>query len=338
MSVPYEKMLASKEFASKSTKIRKLYIETLKIIEAFGYPIDQSPRRLQKTIGAFLALANVKSIDDISRPATLDSGRALKTREIIDWENQYLEESISSGSYDDIRRKDLKLLVLGEIVLKSSPNSATNDSTRGYGLNPFYASLMEWYGKGDWVAEISKVVNNSNTLKEKLSRKRIIETVPVCLPSGVELTFSNGEHNVLQKQIIEEFLPRYGFDADLLYVGDTADKYLFVSEKALEQLGLPQIAHEDLPDILAYSKKKKWIYLIEAVHSSGPISETRLLHLKNITKKVKCDIVYVTAFNDVKTFKKFASEIAWETEVWIAENPDHMIHFNGDKFLGPYKK
>lgn len=45
--------------------------------------------------------------------------------------------------------------------------------------------------------------------------------------------------------------------------------------------------------------------------------------------------VYVTAFMDFNTFKKFVNEIAWETEVWIAEMPSHMIHFNGDKFLGP---
>ena len=337
MSMSYKQMLSSKEFASKSPKIRKLYVEILKILDAFGYPLDQTPRRLQKTIGAFLALANVKSVDEISKPATLVSGRALTTRQIIDWENKNLGENISSGSYDDIRRKDLKLLVLGDIVLKSNPNTATNDSTRGYGLNPFYARLMELYGKGDWVTAITMTMSNGPTLKEKLSRKRIVETVPVCLPSGVKLIFSNGEHNILQKRVIEEFLPRYGFDADLLYVGDTADKYLFVNNELLESLGLPQIAHEDLPDILAYSKQRNWIYLIEAVHSFGPISETRLLHLKTITQKAKCAIVYVTAFNDVKTFKKFASEIAWETEVWIAENPDHMIHFNGGKFLGPYK-
>jgi len=320
MSKPYKKMLSSKEFASKSPKIRKLYVEMLKILEAFGYPIDknQTPRRLQKTIGAFLALADVKSVDEISKPATLDGGRALKTREIIVWENQNLEENISSGSYDDIRRKDLQLLVHADIVLKSNPNTATNDSTRGYGLNPFYAGLMELYGKGDWVTAITETVNKGPTLKEKLSRQK-------------------GQLK-LDNSVIEEFLPRYGFGAVLLYVGDTADKYLHVEKELLERLGLPQIAHEDLPDILAYSKQRKWIYLIEAVHSSGPISEIRLMHLKAITQKVTCDIVYVTAFNDVKTFKKFASEIAWETEVWIAENPDHMIHFNGGKFLGPYTK
>ena len=27
---------------------------------------------------------------------------------------------------------------------------------------------------------------------------------------------------------------------------------------------------------------------------------------------------------------------AEQTEVWIAENPDHLIHYNGEKFLGPF--
>ncbi len=30
------------------------------------------------------------------------------------------------------------------------------------------------------------------------------------------------------------------------------------------------------------------------------------------------------------------AQIAWESEVWIAEEPMHMIHFNGERFLGPY--
>ena len=98
-----------------------------------------------------------------------------------------------------------------------------------------------------------------------------------------------------------------------------------------------EISHEELPDIIAYSKEKNWLYLIEAVHSSGPISEIRLLQLQKLTEKCTADIVYVTAFLNRPKFRQFMAEIAWETEVWIADNPDHMVHFNGDKFLGPYK-
>ena len=158
------------------------------------------------------------------------------------------------------------------------------------------------------------------------------------MPFGGKIEFSSGEHNDLQKEIIEEFLPRYGFGAEILYVGDTSDKYLHLEKKKLETLNFFEISHEELPDIIAYSKEKNWIYLIEAVHSSGPISELRLLQLKKLTEKCTSEIVYITAFFDRPKFRQFITEIAWETEVWIADNPNHLVHFNGDKFLGPYIK
>jgi hypothetical protein len=46
--------------------------------------------------------------------------------------------------------------------------------------------------------------------------------------------------------------------------------------------------------------------------------------------------VYVSAFPDGKTFGRYRRAIAWESEVWIADAPTHMIHFNGNRFLGPY--
>lgn len=121
-----------------------------------------------------------------------------------------------------------------------------------------------------------------------------------------------------------------------MYVGDTADKYLHLDKDALRDLIFFEISHEELPDIIAHSAEKNWLFLIEAVHSSGPINEIRLLQLKKLTEKCTAAIIYVTAFLDRTTFRKFMADIAWETEVWIASNPDHLIHFNGEKFLGPY--
>lgn len=123
-----------------------------------------------------------------------------------------------------------------------------------------------------------------------------------------------------------------------MYVGDTSDKYLHLEKEKLKDLNFFELSHDELPDIVAYSAKKNWLYLIEAVHSSGPISEIRLLQLKQLTKDCKADVVYVTAFLDRQKFRQYISKIAWETEVWIADNPEHLVHFNGDKFLGPYKE
>ncbi len=328
----------SKTFNEKTPAIQKLINTTLYILNTFGIPLEATPRRLERMALAFLATGDVKKIDDFKKAKDLNSGYALKTRDIIIYVNKHFGENISSGSYDDIRRKDLKLLTVAEIVLQSSPNSATNDSTRGYSINPTYAELIRDFGLKNWKKIVAEKLKDIEPLSKKLKREREIAKVNVTLPTGGELTFSAGEHNDLQKAIIEEFLPRYGHGAEVLYVGDTTDKFLYLEKVKLEALNFFEILHEELPDVIAYSKKMNWLYLIEAVHSSGPISELRLIQLQKITKECKADIVYVTAFLNRPKFRQFMTDIAWETEVWIADNPDHLVHFNGDKFLGPYNR
>lgn len=327
----------SKTFKQKPKHIQELINYTLYILECFGIPVNNTPRRLERMAISFLACGDVKKISDFKKIKDLNDDYSLKTRDIIEYVNKNFNENISSGSYDDIRRKDLKLLTVAEIVLRSSPNSATNDSTRGYSINPFYAELIKDYGSVNWEQNVEKKLKHIEPLNQKLKRERELNKIKVTLPSGVDIKFSTGEHNELQKAIIESFLPRYGYGAEVLYVGDTSDKYLYLEETKLEKLNFFQISHEELPDVIAFSKEKNWIYLIEAVHSSGPISELRLLQLQKLTEKCTADIVYVTAFLNRSKFRQFMADIAWETEVWIADNPDHMVHFNGDKFLGPYK-
>src|SRR5690606_978492 len=141
---------SSKTFSEKPKAIQELINTALYILETFGIPIEGTPRRLERMAIAFLASGNIKSLKELSKAKDLNSGFALKTRDIINFANKHFNENISSGSYDDIRRKDLKLLTIAEVVLQSSPNSATNDSTRGYSINPTYAELIRNYGKKDW--------------------------------------------------------------------------------------------------------------------------------------------------------------------------------------------
>ena len=86
---------------------------------------------------------------------------------------------------------------------------------------------------------------------------------------------------------------------------------------------------------MLYREDKDWLYFIESVTSVGPMDDKRIIELQELTKNVKSGKIFVTAFFDFKTFKKFSESLAWDTEVWIADVPDHMIHLNGDRFLGP---
>jgi len=323
---------------NKSDQIKKLLEQTIEIMVEVGIPIEnQTERRIERMAMALLAVAGVTS--KWSEAKGIKETRFLKTREIIEFINEHFEEKISSGSYDDIRRKDLKYFVVSGLILNNAekPNAATNDPTRGYTLEQNFKELVVYYLTKEWNKKLANFIKGRKSLKELLDRKRNIQKMKVKLPNKKRIELSSGEHNVLQKQIIEEFLPRYGKGCQVLYIGDTAKKILHIDNEKLNELNFVDLSHDKLPDIIAYNNDKNWLYLIEAVYSSGSISEIRMLELKKLTKNGKADIIYVTAFLNKTDFRKWITEIAWETEVWIAENPDHLIHFDGDKFLGPYK-
>lgn len=323
--------------SAKSKAVQKIINEALDILEGVGIPFkNKSERSLERMALIFLAVAGVTK--DWKKVKSSEDKIYLKTRDIISFINKNFEENISPGSYDDIRRKDLKLLVLANLVLNSGVNkgSATNDPTRGYSLHPDFRKLILTYKTSDWEKTFQVFNQDRLTLSTILDRKRNFEKIPVKLPNGKPLELSLGEHNVLQKAIIEEFLPRFGSDCEVLYIGDTSNKILHIEEDALKRLNFFELLHNELPDIIAYSPKNNWLYLIEAVHSSGPMSEIRVLELMKLLENCKAELIFVTGFLTRPDFKKWMLEIAWETEVWIAENPDHLVHFNGHKFLGAY--
>lgn len=225
------------------------------------------------------------------------------------------------------------------VILSSAknPNANTNDGTRGFAIHPAAAKAIRKYGGAGWQQAVEEFHRDQPTLASRLSRVRDLARVPVQINSEVKLTFSAGKHNDLQKAVIESFLPIYGHGAEVLYVGDTAKKNLFLDEKGLKKINFFELAHDKLPDVVAYSAKENWLYLIEAVTTANPITELRRSVLLRSAAECTADLIFVTAFLDRDTYRKFARDIAWETEVWIADAPEHMIHFNGDKFLGPHK-
>lgn len=141
----------------------------------------------------------------------------------------------------------------------------------------------------------------------------------------------------MQKAIVEEFAPCFAPRSICLYIGDTIKKDLVKDVDLLKEIGFDITLHDKMPDVVLYNEEKDWIYFVEAVTSVGPMSPKRILEIEEMTRNVTAGKVFVTAFLDFSTFKKFSEQLAWETEVWIAALPEHMIHLNGNKFLGPRK-
>ena len=187
----------------------------------------------------------------------------------------------------------------------------------------------------EWDAAVEKFRRERGTLVARYVRARKRTRVPIKTPDGQELQLSPGRHNAVQKAIVEEFAPRFAPGARLLYLGDTAKKDLFVARADLAALGIPITDHDKLPDVLLYDARRNWLFLVEAVTSHGPISPKRLVELEELLSACPAGPIYVSAFPDFREFRKHMNQIAWETEVWLCDTPDHLIHYNGDRFLGP---
>ena len=320
------------------TKVKNLVFNILDVFQLIGIPVDNTDRKLERMAKACLAVGKIKK--DFSEACSFEDGFT-RTRDIIAFENEYLGEDILSGSYDDIRRQDLKLLVEAGIIVNSSSTEeqATNNPSRGYGLSTSFANLLHSFGSSRWEILLNEFRKETKSLKEELERRRDLQKVPVTLPNGKTIVLSYGEHNNLQKAIIEVFLPLFGFGAEVLYVGDTKDKFLHLEKAELEKIKFFTLEHEELPDVVAYSREKNLLYLIEAYHSTGEWDEIRVRKVKRKLEESGCtaNIIFFTAFENKNIFKQKAKDIAWETEVWIADSPEHLVHFNGYKFLELHK-
>lgn len=211
---------------------------------------------------------------------------------------------------------------------------ATNSPLYRYRITNEVLELIKTYKTRQWKSSVKAFRDTHNSLIELYSSKRRITKKPVLI-NGVEYLLSVGEHNDLQKAIIEEFAPRFAENTICLYIGDSTNRDLLKDEAKLSELGFAITLHDKMPDVVLYREDKNWIYFIEAVSSVGPMSAKRVLEIEQMTQNVSAGKIFITAFPDFRTFKKFSEELAWETEVWISEMPEHMIHLNGDKFIGP---
>lgn len=295
------------------------------ILEKIGMPKAQQADLCAYTL---LALLNIK---EKSKWNTA-TNEYIRIHDIMEFIKQNYGVAYAENSRETFRKQAMhhfRIAALIEDNLK-----ATNSPNYRYRITIEALNLIKKYGTKDWNKELAKYLKNHEKLISIYENKRNLTKIPVKI-NGENFEFSTGKHNELQKAIIEEFAPRFAQNSIVLYVGDTKDKDLYKDVESLEKLKISMGDHEKLPDVILYQKEKKWIYFIEAVTSVGPISPKRIVEITDMTRNCKLGKIYVTAFIDMKTFKKFTEQLAWETEVWLSEMPDHMIHLNGDKFMGP---
>lgn len=254
----------------------------------------------------------------------------LRIHDIIAFANKNYNVNYAENSRETFRKQALHHFRAAAIVEDNA--MATNSPNYRWRLTDEFLEVLRNINISD--EPLVEFKRNHKNLKDIYASKKEMIKMPVRI-NGMDFTFRKGEHNQLQKAIIEEFAPRFAPNAECLYVGDTIQKDLVKCDERLKELGFEMTVHDKMPDVILYRSDKDWLYFIEAVTSVGPIDPKRMREILNMTEGVSSGKIFITAFLDFKTYKKFSEQLAWETEIWLAESPDHLIHLNGDRFLGP---
>ena len=263
--------------------------------------------------------------------------RCTVTKGIMDYLKEHYGAKYAPNTRETFRRRVLHQFIQGGIAEHNpfEPSLPTNSPKAHYAVTEAVLDAIRRYGTEDWDSAVDRFWHEHRTLLERYASVRDHVMVPVRMPDGRTVRLSPGKHNELQKAVVEEFAPRFAPDARLLYLGDTSQKDLFVDKAGLAELGMPITYHDKLPDVVLYDAERNWLFLIEAVTSHGPVSPTRMIDLESMLRACPAAAIYVSAFPNLGEFRKHMRNVAWETEVWLCDTPDHMIHYDGDRFLGP---
>lgn len=312
---------------NKNRKIQQA-IELLKLL---GMPEQQLNVR---TALCLLALSNIKPNDhwcDVQRPS-------LGIKVIMDWCRDNYGANYAENTRESFRRQSIHQFIEAGICIKNpdNPYRSINSPHNVYQLDSEVYKLLSTFGTNLFNAELQNYLLIKQTLIEKYAKERDMVKIPLILPNNHKLILSPGMHSELIKNIITEFGPIFSPAGIPIYVGDTGNKYSIFDINIFNSLGIYLDYHGKLPDVVIYDRNRNWLLLIEAVTTHGPIDPKRYNELRDLFKNSMAGLVFISAFPDKKTYLSFANNLAWETEIWIADAPTHMIHLNGSRFLGPY--
>lgn len=303
----------------------------LQILISLGLPRAQQNERSALALLALLNLTPGKSWAKAENPL-------VGVTPIMEWAREHYGKDYAPNTRETFRRQTLHQFCDAGVALYNpdKPDRPVNSPKAVYQIEPAALALLRTFGKRQWHSALAAYLAERETLVAKYAKVREQNRIPVEIAPGKEISLSPGEHSELIRAIVEDFAPRFAPGSVLVYAGDTGDKWGYFDAPLLADLGVDVDAHGKMPDVVLHFTEKNWLLLVESVTSHGPVDGKRYAELAKLFSGSKAGLVYVTAFPNRAIMSRYLGEIAWETEVWVADAPSHLIHFNGVRFLGPY--
>ncbi|GAF54426.1 MULTISPECIES: BsuBI/PstI family type II restriction endonuclease [unclassified Psychrobacter] len=301
------------------------------IIAALGLPSQQQNERSALCLLALLNLIPEKPWSQAECPL-------MGITPMMNWAYAEYDKFYAPNSRETFRRQTMHQFCDAGIALYNpdKPDRPVNSPKAAYQIEPHVLTLLRTYGTTEWPSHLKRYLVDRTSLIERYAKERKQNRIPVRIAEGKEITLSPGIHSELIKNIIEDFAERFAPNSILIYAGDTEKKWGYFDEELLKGLNVDVGSHGKMPDVVLHYTEKNWLLLVESVTSHGPVDGKRYEELSKLFSESTAGLVYVTAFPNRALMGRYLGEIAWETEVWVADAPSHLIHFNGVRFLGPY--
>jgi hypothetical protein len=257
---------------------------------------------------------------------------------IMDWAREHYDKEYAPNTRETVRRQTMHQFYDAGVAIYNpdQPDRPVNSPRAVYQIEPAALALLRTFNTTAWHDNLAVYLAERETLVTRYAKEREQNRIPVEIAPGQQITLSPGEHSELIRAIIEDFAPRFAPGSLLVYAGDTGDKWGYFDAALLAGLGDKVDSHGKMPDVVLNYTAKNWLLLVESVTSHGPVDGKRHTELATLFANSSAGLVYVTAFPNRPIMARYLPEIAWETEAWIADSPSHLIHFNGERFLGPY--
>ena len=303
------------------------------LLAVLGMDRERSNERSAMT---FLALADV-------RPGanwTTATNEMYTTRQIMDWIRDQMGIDYAPNTRETIRRLTLHQFIAGGLVQFNAddPNRPVNAPKNNYRIVPPLLPVIRGIDTPEYPNLLEAFLAGIKTWNQQVAEERKMNRVPVRMPDGTDMTLSAGGQNVLIKKMVEEFCPRYVPGGVVLYIDDTDKALGGVVDDVLQLLGIEIPEHGKAPDLIVWDKQNNWVFMMEACSTHGPVDVMRKQELRTLFDGIKAPMVFVSCFPDRTVMRRYFADLAWETEAWCADAPDHMVHLDGAKFLGPYEE
>lgn len=244
----------------------------------------------------------------------------------------------AANSREQIRDENIRQGLIPNNAAIEREGLPTTSSKPKYALRADFAALFDPALEGEALDSQITDWRKKHLSKAALARLALVrkgaaaasDKVTVQFPNGRTIQLSPGPSSVLTKQVVEAFAPRFLSEPVVLWISESGNKV--VDDSLVKALNLEIDPSKSLPDVILVdlSEDNFLVVFVEVVHSDGPINHVRKKALEAMATEAGFSpdhLAYLTVFSDrdASPYKALAPNLAWDSFVWFASEPDAIV-------------